>query len=145
MKHDSIATSLGKIFSLKHILFSTFDTSSLALGLNKTEERVLMMAWHRADSSMRFLSREAGMEKGSLTTVIDSLEARGLVRRDRDEADRRSFIVRPTDDGCRVALRVETLFRDHLDALLKNLSTEDQAEFERAAKSFARLIPLLKP
>lgn len=143
MNTDSITESLTKIFSLKYILFSSFDISSLELGLNRTQERVLMMAWHKHGAPMRFLSREAGLEKGSLTTVIDSLEERGLVIRKRDEEDHRSFIVTPTKEGERQAQMIETLFRKHVGTLLGKLTNEEAAEFEKSVTNIAQLIPRL--
>ena len=143
MKLDSLANSLGKFFSLKQILFGTFDTTSLNLSMNKTEERVLMMAWHRGGASMTFLSREAGLEKGSLTAVVDSLESYGLVSRERDGRDSRSFIVTATPSGARLAEKIEELFREHLEVLLDKLPREDRLEFIKAAETFARLIPTL--
>jgi len=92
---------------------------------------------------MAFLSREAGLEKGSLTAVIDSLEAMGLVSRERDENDRRSFTITTTPAGALMAEQIEALFREHLSALLEKLSREDRLEFEKAAETFARLIPIL--
>jgi len=92
---------------------------------------------------MQFLSREAGLEKGSLTTVIDSLEKRGLVIRTRDESDHRSLIVTPTAEGKRQAQMIETLFHGHVGALLAKLTNEEAIEFEKSAIIIARLIPKL--
>jgi len=143
MNQENITKSLTKIFSLKHVLFSTFDISSLDLGLNRTQERVLMMAWHKHGAPMQFLSREAGLEKGSLTTVIDSLEERGLVIRKRDEEDHRSFIVTPTAEGERQAQMIETLFQEHVKILLAKLTNEEAIEFNKSATIIAQLIPRL--
>lgn len=143
MNYERLAKSLTGVYSLKYILFKSFDTSGLHLGLNKTEERVLMMSSNHAETPMQFLSREAGLEKGSLTAVIDSLEAKGLVSRERDVKDRRSFIVKPTQAGERLAKEVDTLFLAHLTTLLDRLTEEDRLEFERAALTFARLIPAI--
>jgi len=143
MNDERIANSLSGVFNLKYILFKSFDSSLLELGLNKTEERVLMMSWNHTGETMQFLSRAAGLEKGSFTTVIDSLESKGLVIRERDENDKRSFNVRPTPAGERMAQQVDTLFVDHLRALLDKLPPDDRIEFEKAALTFARLIPVL--
>jgi DNA-binding MarR family transcriptional regulator len=143
MNPDELSKSLMKILSLKHALFNAFDISSLGLGLNRTQERVLMMAWHKHGAPMRFLSKEAGMEKGSLTTVIDSLEERGLVTRNRDEEDHRSFIVMPTPEGERQAQMIETLFQGHMENLLSKLTKDEAVEFEKSATVIARLIPKL--
>lgn len=140
---DTLAKSLGRVFSLKSVLFNTFDTSPLALETGKTQERVLMMCHHHPGAQMSFLSREAGLEKGSLTSVIDSLERAGLVERARDENDGRAIIIRTTATGKKTATRIEALFRAHLDATLGRLEEEDRAEFERAIQTLDALIPLL--
>jgi DNA-binding MarR family transcriptional regulator len=145
MQNDSIAEIVEPLFSLKYVFFKSFDSSSLGHKLNKTQERVLMIVWHHANPPMCFLSHEAGLEKGSLTTVVDSLEALGLVLRERDEDDRRSFIIKPTPSGSRLAERINALFRDHLDSLFGQLTREERLEFERSAQSLARLIPRLSP
>ena len=143
MLKDKLSGSLVRIFSLKYVLFKTFDSTSLGHGLNKTEEQVLMIAWDHDGPTMQFLSRKAGLEKGSLTTVVDSLEEAGLVGRTRDETDRRSFIVKPTGAGSDLAKKIDALFDIHLENILGRLSTDERAEFEQAAKTFARLIPVL--
>lgn len=143
MANDEIGPAIGKIFSLKSILFNTFDTSPLGLGINKTQERVLMMIHHHPFAQMSFLSREAGLERGSFTSVIDSLENAGLVERTRDANDGRAFTVRTTAEGKRVATRISTLFRAHVDETLDRLSTEDRSKFVRAIVELATLIPLL--
>lgn len=143
MVTENLAKSLGRIFNLKCVLFNTFDTNPLALEINKTQERVLMMCHHHPLAQMSFLSREAGLEKGSLTSVIDSLENAGLVERVREETDGRVIIIQPTAAGKKTAAKIEALFRAHLDALLSALSTNDRAEFERAITTLDRLIPEL--
>ena len=140
---DSFSIAITKTFSLKTVLFRTFDPSGLVPSINRTQERVLMMSWKLKGASMRFLSREAGLEKGSLTTVIDSLEALGLVTRTRQEGDRRSFIVKPTTQGLALARRIDTLFRAHLDTLLAKLGDDERARFEEAIKIIASDIPRL--
>jgi DNA-binding MarR family transcriptional regulator len=140
MDYPQIAQDIRKLFKLKALLFGTFDCSSLNHGLNRTEQRVLMMSWHERGASMTYLSREAGLEKGSLTTVIDALERRGLVKRDRDQNDRRSILVVPTQKGITLAGRIELLFYVHLEGTLSRLKEEDRSEFAKAAATFARLM-----
>lgn len=138
-----IANDIRKIFSLKNILFTTFDCSALGHGLNRTQERVLMMSWHAGGAPMSYLSREAGLEKGSLTTVIDTLESAGLLIRERDTTDKRLFIVTPTSKGSDLAQEIEKYFLNHLETILGKLTNKERAEFEIAARTFARLIPIL--
>ncbi len=47
------------------------------------------------------LAAATGLRPAATTALIDRLEARGLVERVRDEADRRRVLVRMTDEGSR--------------------------------------------
>jgi len=143
MQLEEFHASLGPLFGLKYVFFNTFDSSSLSHNLNKTQERVLMMTWHHTKASMVFLSREAVLEKGSLTSVIDSLEKLDLVRRERDKDDHRSFCVIPTSAGECLAKQINALFCGHLDRMLGKLTEEERQEFEKATQTLARLIPRL--
>lgn len=112
--------------------------------LNHTQERILMMIWHRGSPKMKCLSDDAGLEKGSLTPVIDSLERLGLVRRVRSETDLRSFEVYPTLAGIRQAEIVEDFYERRLEGLLDRMGDGDRQEFIAALDTLGRLIPVLK-
>lgn len=140
MMHDEIALSMGKIFSLKHIILSTFDTTPLKLSINQTQDRILMLCWRHENATMQFLSRAGGLEKGSLTTVIDTLEEKHLVLREKNEEDRRSFIVRATPEGIKVAQQIDALMRIHLDSIIKKLPKKEQKEFKESIVTLARII-----
>lgn len=62
---------------------------------------------------------------GNLTMVIDNLERGGLVRRERNEKDRREVIVRLTDDG---RAKVAGLMDEHVKGIVEVFSslTEDE-------------------
>ena len=102
-----------------------------------------MMTWRHEGATMQFLSREAGLEKGSLTSVVDSLEALGLAVRIRQEDDRRSFVVQPTQAGRELARQIDVLFQAHLDALFDKLGPEERERFTDAIRTLARDIPRL--
>jgi DNA-binding MarR family transcriptional regulator len=67
------------------------------LGLNRTDMRCLELLYAPAPLSPGELAAAAGMTTGGVTTAIDRLERAGYVTRERDSADRRRVIVRPTD------------------------------------------------
>ncbi|HPX47031.1 MAG TPA: MarR family transcriptional regulator [Treponemataceae bacterium] len=133
----TIGQDIIAAFRLKRILFGTFDSSELNHGLNRTCERILMMIWHHGTYAMNELSYDAGLEKGSLTSVIDILEKRGFVSRTRSGTDRRSYLLSATDAGSRLAGRIDTLFITHLEHILAALDEEDRKQFGSAAAIFA--------
>jgi len=143
METGTVHHFLGLVFSMKHLLFSGFDTSPLGLPINKTQERVLMICWHNPNTTMQILSQRVGLEKGSLTSVVDSLEELGLVTRIRQEEDRRSFLVSPTPEGAALAKRIDRLLQRHFDDLIHNLTEEEKNEMARSMASLAGLIPRL--
>lgn len=60
---------------------------------------------------MRKIARKLKCEPSNVTGIIDRLEARGLVERRPDPADRRVKLAAPTEEGLRTAARL----RDSLD------------------------------
>lgn len=67
-------------------------------GLNRTDWRCLDLITTRAPMTAGQLAEAAHLTTGAVTGVLDHLEMAGLVRRERDTADRRRVIVRPTDE-----------------------------------------------
>ncbi len=68
---------------------------------------------------------------GNMTLVIDNLEKRNLVRRQRDTNDRRQIFVHLTDEGERLITKI---FPPHLAAIVgqfKVLSAKEQATLGR--------------
>jgi MarR family 2-MHQ and catechol resistance regulon transcriptional repressor len=62
-----------------------------------------------------------------ITMVVDNLERRGLVRRDRDPADRRAVLVSLTDAGRAL---IERIFPHHVAAIVEEMSVLNPDEQE---------------
>jgi DNA-binding MarR family transcriptional regulator len=65
------------------------------LGLNATDLKCLDLARGEKDITAGRIAELTGLTTAALTSVIDRLEARGIVRRERDLSDRRKVFVRP--------------------------------------------------
>lgn len=59
----------------------------------------LMVLWEYGDQSVSELGKKLLLDSGTLTPLLKKLEAKGLVKRQRDPADERRVIVSVTDDG----------------------------------------------
>ncbi len=70
-----------------------------ASGLTPTQFGVLEAILHKGPLSQRELSRKVLTSPGNMTDLIDKLEARGMVRRARQRADRRAVQVELTAAG----------------------------------------------
>jgi MarR family 2-MHQ and catechol resistance regulon transcriptional repressor len=113
--------------------------------LNMQELRVVEFLGNEGPKIMRELAEHLTVAVNSMTSIADSLERKGLVRRQRTEQDRRVIRVELTDPGreihqslVEVNLR---LFRSMLGAL-----TEDEQEifmvlFRKIARAGRSQIP----
>jgi DNA-binding MarR family transcriptional regulator len=91
---------------------------------------VVLSALGESDApAQAVLAGFVGRDKTRLIPILDRLEARGLLRRDVDPADRRNRVVRLTDEGrdllgtCRRGIRAAE------SDLLADLATEEHEVF----------------
>jgi DNA-binding MarR family transcriptional regulator len=71
-----------------------------------------------------------GVDKSSMTGLVDRAEQRGLVRREPAEHDRRSVLVSITPAGRTLATEVETVVYRRISGLVGRLSARDQKGLE---------------
>jgi MarR family transcriptional regulator, organic hydroperoxide resistance regulator len=77
------------------------------------------------------LAHDLGLDKTTLTSLLDRLEADGLIIRSLDPHDRRARIPELTDAGRRTQAEV-TRARDHAEAELLSAFTKDEQRLLRA-------------
>jgi DNA-binding MarR family transcriptional regulator len=73
------------------------------LGVNRTDGRCLDVIDQRPGLSAGELATAVALSPGAVTTALDRLEQRGLVRRTRDSEDRRRVMVELTEEANRAA------------------------------------------
>ena len=86
---------------------------------------------------MAELAQCFGVEKATLTGVVDRAEQRGLVRRSPVPGDRRALHVTLTDTGRRAATAFHAEATERLSHLLSSLPSRDREHFRR---SMAKII-----
>jgi len=67
-------------------------------GLNGTDARCVDHLRRKGSATAGELADRIGLTSGAVTAMIDRLERAGMVRRERDPADRRRVVVAPVDD-----------------------------------------------
>jgi DNA-binding MarR family transcriptional regulator len=82
-----------------------FVLSLTDLGLKPRHLRLLVLVDRAGELNQRDLAGQLGIDPGNLVTVLDALEADGLVARPRSEADRRHRLVSLTPSGRRLLAR----------------------------------------
>lgn len=75
------------------------DTHAAEVGLGVGQHLVLQMLEAVGPCSQQTLSEELRIDRSVMVSVCDDLEQAGLVRRERNPRDRRSYAVTITDSG----------------------------------------------
>lgn len=88
---------------------------------------VLEVLYHLGSLTPGEISAKVLKSSSNLTTVIDNLERAGLVRRERDEQDRRVIHIHLTESGSR---KIESVLPGHVAALAEELSVLSASEQE---------------
>ena len=88
---------------------------------------------------MRVLSEALDVSQASATGIVDRMEQRGLVERQRDDGDRRIVRVALTDEGRQLVAGFATERREHLLRLLDELTDEELAAFLLGARAMRRV------
>ena len=96
-----------------------------SIGLSVSQFGVLEAIYHLGPLSQRDLGQKILRSSGNITMVIDNLEKRHLVKRERDASDRRMFIIHLTGEGQKL---IHTIFPSHAALISKELSVLNAAD-----------------
>jgi DNA-binding MarR family transcriptional regulator len=105
------------------------------LGLSGRQYMVLAVLSSDEPSSQLELARLCGLLPAQIVPVVDELQRRGLAERQRDEADRRRSVVRPTPEGLELLARADELARSIEDALFGDLGPAARERFAEAMRA----------
>lgn len=105
-------------------------------GLSESQFGVLEALLHLGPLHQRELAKKILRTNGNVTLVVDHLEQRGLVRRERGSADRRYIKVHLTDAG---EVLVKALFPAHAARLAEELSVLSEDEQHELGRLCRRL------
>jgi DNA-binding MarR family transcriptional regulator len=92
---------------------------------NKNQQKALFIIKKRHKITLTDLGKSMDMRKGSLTTLIDSLENMGLVCRERDEKDRRKMRISLTREGEIYLCEKIKVYEQYFIERFQTISSED--------------------
>ena len=122
-------TSIGFLMKRCGVLMTQiaephFESTSVSFIQWATLMRLCACAGHMSATQ---LSKELGYDMGALTRVVDELERRGLVRRERSRRDRRAVEIAVTSAGRRQADSAKPMVVKLLNELLEPYSEAEIA------------------
>ena len=107
-----------------------------AFGLTLSQFAVLEALYHLGPLYQREIGQKLLKSSGNITMVIDNLEKRGYVRRDRKKEDRRFLNVRLTGEGFELISKV---FPPHAAVIAREMSVLSAGEQETLARLCKKL------
>jgi DNA-binding MarR family transcriptional regulator len=109
--------------------------------LSKNQPNVIKIIGMEGEIMPSTIGNYTGMDKSSLTRMIDDLEKKGMVFRKDDPKDRRKVLVSLTEKGLRCYNYINKL----TNGLLKILDEEDINEYLQSLETIVRILRRLKP
>lgn len=108
---------------------------------NKNQSMAIMIIGKAEKIMPTTLSKFINMEKGSLTTLIDSLEKKNYVIRSSDPNDRRKVLLSLTPEGIEHMKIIEEQSQKGLALMVSNLN---EKEIDQMHSSLKTLVEILK-
>ncbi len=99
---------------------------------NKNQKMVMFFIKKKESVIATELGRFLNMRKGSLTTLIDSLEEMGFVQRKADPGDRRKAILTLTPKGEDYYKQMMNCFEENFRERFQNATGEEIEEFHKS-------------
>ena len=108
----------------KALLYKLKDT-----GLTIGQPKILDYLSRHNGSNQKEIARACFLEAGSLTTILNKMEEKGLIRRQILNGNRRSFHIFMTESGKKNQKLVEEAFKKIEKTALNGISEEEQKVF----------------
>ena len=131
---DSEQRALGaytKLMRAAESVTARTNRAMSAAGLTISQFGVLEALLHKGPLCQRDIGAKILKSSGNMTMVIDNLEKRGLVRRERDIQDRRYFTVYLTEEGQAL---IEDVFPQVMSGIVEEMSVLEQTEQEELSR-----------
>ena len=110
-------------------------------GLTSGQPKVLDYLRDHNGANQKEIAAACHIEPGSLTSVLNRMEEKGLIERRMLDGNRRTFYIFMTDEGSRLKDLVEDNFASIEKKSFRNISSEDQASFmETFSKLYENLM-----
>ncbi len=94
-----------------------------------TDFAVLEVLLHKGALPVNTIGEKVLLTSGSITTAVQRLEKKGLVRRERSEGDARVVLVHLTEAGSQLIEESFAAHAENLDELFAEFTEEERTQF----------------
>ena len=113
-------------------MFSSFEREEICCGSVSPAQCVLLQTLLEGEWDVSGLAAHTRVTKGAMTRLVDGLEARGWVRRDKAEDDARRVLVSLTKAGKQEAERLNQLTARSVATLFDRIPPGEREDVARS-------------
>src|SRR2546428_13861046 len=133
---DISGTHLWLVLMKAHRTLERLATRSIELSeVGLSDFAVMEMLLHKGPQPVNEIGRRVELTSGAITTAVDRLESRGLVKREAHPSDRRARIVRLTVTGEEQAAQTFARHKVAMDFCASGLSKTQRAKLIELLKT----------
>ncbi|HSH35487.1 MarR family transcriptional regulator [Schnuerera sp.] len=144
MKNPITETRHGliKFMSLFHRLFSSSIKKDMddEYKCTKNQIKALMIIAKSERITPTVLGKCMDMEKGSITTLIDSMADMNLVYREDNPEDKRKIFIKLSKEGKNYYIKQEERFNKRIEELFSSLSEEKIIKFNNSLETIVEIL-----
>ena len=105
------------------------ETHTRELGVSPVEGHLLTYLRSYTPAPIGELVRVFGIKQSTLTSMLDRLEEAGFIRREINREDRRSFLIRISEEGLELAERLNRFLETLEEEIRQRVSPRDVKGF----------------
>jgi len=113
-------------------MFSSFEREEICCGTVSPAQCVVLQTLTEGEWDVSALASHARVTKGAMTRLVDGLEKRGWVTREKAEDDGRRVLVSLTPDGKKEAKRLHRLTEQSITTILNRIPKSDRTQVIRS-------------
>lgn len=117
--------------------FQAFAHETRSVEVSPGRFATLMLIGRNPGISQTALANANGRDKSTLTPILEDLQKRGLIARERLKSDRRSYQLYLTDAGRKTLDQLTVCAKRHDDNLDRIIGSKDRAKFLRILQKIA--------
>ena len=129
---DETPNLVDALAQLSFVILNTLTEIAGEYELSIVQIRLLGVLRDR-EPNMNTLGRHLGLDKSSISGLVDRAQRRGLVIRTPSETDGRSFRVSITENGRQIAEKVSTSYAERIATLTETLTPQDRQILAQSA------------
>ncbi|SDD35002.1 MarR family winged helix-turn-helix transcriptional regulator [Paraburkholderia lycopersici] len=132
-----VEPSLGYFLSTaRNVLAGRMDRAVAPLGLTSSQIGVILLLWFERARTPNEMSRVLSYDTGSMTRMLDRLEKKGFLVRQRSQSDRRVVELALTGQGREAAQQLPDLIASVMTEQLRGFAPEEVATLVHLLQRF---------